>query len=96
MDNRLFQWLTIGPGNLNPSTGLSSNAQSEVNKINSHLKQSCLTVTQDRYGPLASHPSLLWQQLSVGCPDLLFARGMVAICWRLNLSVPVFQIDRYA
>lgn len=44
----------------------------------------------------ASLPSLLWHQLSVGRPGLLFARGMVAICWRLNLSVPVFQIDRYA
>lgn len=26
--------------------------------------------------------SPLWQQLSACCPDLLFARGMVAICWR--------------
>lgn len=48
-------------------------------------------------GPRAFYPSLLWQQLSVCCPDLLFARGMVAICWRrLNLSVPVFRTDRYA
>lgn len=32
--------------------------------------------------------SLLWQQLSVCCPDLLFARGIVAICWRRLIFSP--------
>lgn len=62
----------------------------------SHASHSLRIHRWNRFGVLASHPSLLWQQLSVCCPDLLFARGMVAICWRRqNPSVPVFQTARY-
>lgn len=62
----------------------------------SHASHSLRIHRESRFGLLASHPLLLWQQLSVCCPDSLFAQGMVAICWRrLNLSVPAFQTARY-